>query len=211
MEKQATDGPDEQANTSSTGSQNSTQVPVDQPTGESLQPDGVDNRQPMESEAPQGQPNTDARAQPEAPQDQTTSHPGAPPPYGQPVMGTAYAQPGYVQPQMVYVQQPTPEQMEAQQAAATQRYGQVISSIEQFASGEATVADVVKTLYTSTAQDTQLWKGVIVGAAAAVLLTSKPARDVMGKTMGSLFPGLKQKDKPVGKEEGIKTSNKEEK
>jgi hypothetical protein len=53
------------------------------------------------------------------------------------------------------------------------------------------VADVVKTLYTNTSQNDQLWKGAIVGAAAAVLLTSGPVREAMGKTLGGVFPGLK--------------------
>ncbi len=100
--------------------------------------------------------------------------------------------PSYTQPGVVYVQpQPTPEQVAAQQAEAQQRYGQVVSSVEQFLEGDATVSDVVKTLYTTTSQDDQLWKGIIVGAAAAVLLTSDPVRKSMGKTIGALFPGLK--------------------
>ena len=53
------------------------------------------------------------------------------------------------------------------------------------------MADVVKTLYTNTSQDDQLWKGAIVGAATAVLLTSTPVREAMGKTLGGVFPGLK--------------------
>jgi len=98
------------------------------------------------------------------------------------------SQPGvFAQPQ-----QPDPEQVAAAQAASTQRYGQVINSVEQFLEGEATVSDVVKTLYTTTAQDDQLWKGILVGAAAAVLLTSEPVRKAMGQTLGGVFPGLKQ-------------------
>ena len=108
---------------------------------------------------------------------------------GQPV------QSGYVHPQVVYMQppQPTPEQIAAQQAVAQQRYGQVVGAVEKFIEGEATVADVVKTLYTSTTQDDQLWKGVLVGAAAAVLLTSEPVRKTMGETLGGVFPGLRKK------------------
>ena len=111
----------------------------------------------------------------------------------QPVQPT-FAQPGvYAQPQ-----QPDLEQIAAAQAASTQRYGQVINSVEQFLEGEATVSDVVKTLYTNTAADDQLWKGVIVGAAAAVLLTSEPVRKVMGQTLGGVFPGLKQSSQTAG-------------
>jgi len=103
------------------------------------------------------------------------------------------AQPAYTQPQ-----QPDPEQIAAAQDASTQRYGQVINSVEQFLEGEATVSDVVKTLYTNTTQDDQLWKGVLVGAAAAVLLTSDPVRKVMGETLGGVFPGLKQSQQTTG-------------
>ncbi len=97
---------------------------------------------------------------------------------------------GGQQPGMVYVQMETPEQAAARQAMEQQRYGQIVQSFEQFMQGEATISDVVKTLYTNTAQYDQLWKGALVGAAATVLLTSKPVREAMGKTFGSLFPGL---------------------
>lgn len=99
---------------------------------------------------------------------------------------------GPAMPQPAQPQQPTAEQVAAQQAASGQRYGQVINSVEQFLEGEATVSDVVKTLYMNTAQDDQLWKGIIVGAAAAFLLTSEPVRDAMGKTLRGVLPGLKK-------------------
>jgi hypothetical protein len=188
MEKQEADSTNQQANESSADNE-SHAAPVEQPAGEPSSSDGINSG----SQTPQGQPEVGAQTQPENPPGQTINTASAQPDYGQPVMGQPYVQAGYAQPQPVYVQQPTPEQVAASQAAATQRYGQVIHSVEQFVSGEATVADVVKTLYTTTAQDTQLWKGVLVGAAAAVLLTSEPVRDVMGKTMGGLFPGLKSK------------------
>lgn len=108
-----------------------------------------------------------------------------------------YVGPAMQQP--VYTQlQPDAEQIDAAQAASTQRYGQVINSVEQFLEGEATVSDVVKTLYTNTTQDDQLWKGVIVGAAAAVLLTSDPVKKAMGQTLGGVFPGLKQNQPKAG-------------
>ena len=66
-------------------------------------------------------------------------------------------------------------------------YAQIIKSVEDFAEGDASVADVVKTLWTETSQDDQFWKGAVVGAAAAVLLTSESMRGAMGKTFGSLF------------------------
>lgn len=65
-------------------------------------------------------------------------------------------------------------------------YAQVIKSVEQFAQGDASVGDVIKTLYTNTAQDDQFWKGAIVGAAAAVLLTSGS----VGKSLEKTFEGL---------------------
>lgn len=111
------------------------------------------------------------------------------PVYQQPL----YQQPAYprmAQPGVVYVQAETPEQAAARQAAEQQRYGQIMQSFEQFLQGDATVSDVVKNLYTNTAQYDQLWKGVLVGAAVTVLLTSKPVREAMGKTIGSVFPGL---------------------
>lgn len=102
-------------------------------------------------------------------------------------------------------QQPLPEaaaEMEAaRQQAAQQRHGQIVHSVEQFLEGKATVSDVVKTLYMNTTQDDQLWKGVIVGAAAAVLLTSKPVRQAMGKTLGGVLPGLKDGGAAKGKAE----------
>ncbi|PIE68422.1 MAG: hypothetical protein CSA21_07535 [Deltaproteobacteria bacterium] len=112
---------------------------------------------------------------------------------GQPVfVGHLYQQMPSAQPNVVYVQQqPTPEQLAAQQAEAQQRYGQIMQSVEQFLGGEATVSDVVKTLYATTSQNDQLWKGFLVGAAAAVLLSNGPVREMMGKSLGGLFPGAK--------------------
>ncbi|WP_448871257.1 hypothetical protein [Desulfobulbus propionicus] len=101
---------------------------------------------------------------------------------------------GAPQPGVVYVQMETPEQAAARQAMQQQRYGQIVHSFEQFVQGGATVSDVVKTLYANTAQDDQLWKGVLVGAAATLLLTSKPVREAMG----SVLPGLKPSQKTAG-------------
>lgn len=79
------------------------------------------------------------------------------------------------------------------QAIAQQRYGQMIHSVEQFVEGKGTVGDVVKTVAANVAQDDSLWKGALVGAAAAVLLTSGPVKEAMGKSFGSLFPGMQSK------------------
>jgi hypothetical protein len=66
--------------------------------------------------------------------------------------------------------------------AARHQYGQLVNTVQRFIDGEASVADVVSTVYTASAQDDQLWKGILVGAAAAVLLTSEPVRQAMGRT-----------------------------
>lgn len=92
-----------------------------------------------------------------------------PPPNGQYVYYTTQAPPE---------QPPEPHQPD---------YAQIIKSVEDFAEGDASVADVVKTLWTETSQDDQFWKGAVVGAAAAFLLTSQTVRGAMGKTFGSLF------------------------
>ncbi len=120
--------------------------------------------------------------------------------YQQPPQQPLYQQPMNPNPQpgVVYVQAENPEEAAARQALEQQRYGQIMQSFEQFVQGDATVSDVVKTLYTNTAQYDQLWKGALVGAAATVLLTSKPVREVMGKTFGAVFPGLKPQQKTSG-------------
>lgn len=123
-----------------------------------------------------------------------------PPVYQQPVyQQPVYQQPPAPQPGVVYVQTETAEQVAARQAMEQQRYGQILQSFEQFVQGEATISDVVKTLYTNTAQYDQLWKGALVGAAATVLLTSKPVREAMGKTFGTVFPGFKSQQPASGK------------
>ncbi len=83
--------------------------------------------------------------------------------------------------QQIYTQVPPTE------APKATDYTQVIKSVEAFAEGDATVADVVKTLYAETAQDDQFWKGAIVGVAATVLLTNDTVRGAMGKTLAGLF------------------------
>lgn len=114
------------------------------------------------------------------------------------VVFTGYVAPQPVHPGYSFQGQPlyyqgyqgeTPEQIAARQAEAQQRHGQIMRSFEQFVEGDATISDVVRTLYANTAHNEQLWKGVLVGAAAAVLLTSKPARDALGKTFVNLFGG----------------------
>lgn len=101
------------------------------------------------------------------------------------------AQPGFIPGGPAYVEQPRPENGTEQQAPPEPDYNQVIKSVEAFAEGEASVADVVKNLYATTARDDQFWKGAIVGAAAVVLLTNESIRQGMGKTIGSFFSGAK--------------------
>lgn len=101
------------------------------------------------------------------------------PPQGQPVQPPPQnGQYAYYTTQVPPEQAPEPHQPD---------YAQIIKSVEDFAEGDASVADVVKTLWTETAQDDQFWKGAVVGAAAAALLTSETMRGAMGKTFGNLF------------------------
>ncbi len=96
-----------------------------------------------------------------------------------------------VQQQLAAEQAAAQQQTASTQQSAQQRYGQIAQSIEQFVEGKATVADVVKNVSANIAQDENLWKGAMVGAAAAVLLTSQPVRNAMGKTIDGIFPGLR--------------------
>ncbi|WP_321418882.1 hypothetical protein [uncultured Desulfobacter sp.] len=102
-------------------------------------------------------------------------------PQGQPV------QPPPQNGQYVYYTTQAPPEPPPAPESRQPDYAQIVKSVEEFAEGDATVADVVKTLWTETSQDDQFWKGAVVGAAAAVLLTSGPVRGAMGKTFGSLF------------------------
>ena len=103
------------------------------------------------------------------------------PPQGQPV------QPPPQNGQYVYYTTQAPPEPPPAPETRQPDYAQIVKCVEEFAEGDATVADVVKTLWTETSQDDQFWKGAVVGAAAAVLLTSGPVRGAMGKTFGSLF------------------------
>lgn len=89
--------------------------------------------------------------------------------------------------QYIYYTAQTPPNQEPAPEPRQPDYAQIIKSVEDFAEGDASVADVVKTLWTETAQDDQFWKGAVVGAAAAVLLTNDTVRGAMGKTFGTLF------------------------
>lgn len=89
-----------------------------------------------------------------------------------------------------YVQQSASETVvapEQPQQAPPPNYGQVMTAVEEFAEGDASVGDVLKTLYATTAQDDQFWKGALVGAAATILLTSETVRGAMGKTLGAIM------------------------
>ncbi len=98
------------------------------------------------------------------------------------------------QQQLAAAQAAAQQQAADEQQLAAHRYGQMVKSVEEFMDGRATVADVVKNISANVAQNDTLWKGALVGAAAAVLLTSNPVRESMGKTVSSIFPGLKESD-----------------
>ncbi|MBM9538706.1 hypothetical protein [Desulfobulbus alkaliphilus] len=135
-------------------------------------------------------------------------HPHGPASYHPPHPGYAgYA--GHVHPGPAHVMPESPQQAAARQAAHQQQQGAILQSFEHFMEGKATVSDVVKTLYTNTADNDQFWKGALVGAAVAVLLSSKPVREAMSKTCDSLFPGL-QRTKPASGPTAGSTTNKEE-
>lgn len=101
--------------------------------------------------------------------------------YVGPLPGQRYGQPAPIQ-------QPVMQRQAAELEAARQqdgmlRYGKIVNSVERFLEGESTVTDVVKDLYVNTSQDDQFWKGMLVGAAAAVLLSSPTVRRAMGRTL----------------------------
>ncbi len=96
-----------------------------------------------------------------------------------------------LQQQLVAERAAAQQQAASAKASAQQRYGQIAQSVEQFIEGKATVADVVKNVSANIAHDENLWKGAVVGAAAAVLLTSDPVKSAMGKTVDGIFPGLR--------------------
>ncbi len=121
-----------------------------------------------------------------APQQSQTLNPIQPP---NPAQYVLYAAPQQPFQQAAAQQEPVSDQGSAQ-AAAQPDYSQVLKSVEDFAQGNATVSDVIKDFYAQTAQDDQFWKGAIVGAAAAVLLTSDSVRQAMAATFGSLFAGM---------------------
>ncbi len=100
-------------------------------------------------------------------------------PQGQPVAQPAPNNGQYV----YYTAQTQPEQLSEPRQPD---FAQIIKSVEDFAEGDATVADVVKTLWTETSQDDQFWKGAVAGAVAAVLFTSESMRGALGKTFGGL-------------------------
>jgi len=86
----------------------------------------------------------------------------------------------------------------ASQAAATDggshhpkydahRYGQMIDTVGRFLNGEANVGEVVDGLFSLNFQDDQFWKGAVVGAVAALLLTSETVQSGLTKTVGTIF------------------------
>ena len=67
------------------------------------------------------------------------------------------------------------------------KYGQMIDMVGKFLNGEANVGEVVNGLFSLNFQDDQFWKGAMVGAVAALLLTSETVQSSLTKTVGSMF------------------------
>ncbi|PID75293.1 MAG: hypothetical protein CSB23_04235 [Deltaproteobacteria bacterium] len=105
-----------------------------------------------------------------------------------------------VQQQLALERAATQAKLAEEQAMAQQRYSQMVQSVEEFVQGNGTVGDVVKTVASNVTQGDSLWKGALVGAAAAILLTSTPVRDAMGKSFNGLFPGLQKDSEEAAKQ-----------
>jgi hypothetical protein len=67
------------------------------------------------------------------------------------------------------------------------KYGQMIDTVGRFLNGEANVGEVVDGLFSLNFQDDQFWKGAVVGAVAALLLTSETVQSGLTKTVGTIF------------------------
>ncbi len=67
------------------------------------------------------------------------------------------------------------------------KYGQMIDMVGRFLNGEANVGEVVNGLFSLNFQDDQFWKGAVVGAVAALLLTSETVQSGLTKTVGTIF------------------------
>ena len=67
------------------------------------------------------------------------------------------------------------------------RYGQMIDMVGRFLNGEANIGEVVDGLSSLNFQDDQFWKGAVVGAIAALLLTSETVQSGLTKTVGTIF------------------------
>ncbi len=175
--------PDQQGQTVSQYSQ-AQAAPADAAQAASVDPSihtGIPNQQGQTiSQSPQAQAaGQQAQFQPNVIMDPATGQLYYAIPQGQPVQPPPqYGQYAYYTAQAPPEQAPEPPQPD---------YAQIIKSVEDFAEGDASVSDVIKTLWTETSQDDQFWKGAVLGAATAVLLTSETVRSAMGKTFGSLF------------------------
>jgi hypothetical protein len=67
------------------------------------------------------------------------------------------------------------------------KYGQMIDTVGRFLNGEANMGEVVDGLFSLNFQDDQFWKGAVVGAVAALLLTSETVQSGLTKTVGTIF------------------------
>jgi hypothetical protein len=67
------------------------------------------------------------------------------------------------------------------------KYGQMIDMVGKFLNGEANVGEVVNGLFSLNFQDDQFWKGAVIGAVAALLLTNETVQSGLTKTVGTIF------------------------
>ncbi|MEA3386658.1 MAG: hypothetical protein U9Q89_09495, partial [Thermodesulfobacteriota bacterium] len=64
---------------------------------------------------------------------------------------------------------------------------------------DANVGEVVNGLFSLNFQDDQFWKGALVGAVAALLLTSETVQSGLTKTVGSVFATARSGAEKVSK------------
>ena len=67
------------------------------------------------------------------------------------------------------------------------KYGQVIDTVGRFLNGEANVGEVVDGLFSLNFQNDQFWKGALVGAVTALLVTNNTVQSGLMKTVATVF------------------------
>jgi hypothetical protein len=113
-----------------------------------------------------------------------------PPAMGYPGSGPTYA----AGPSMAHpdAQQAPPAENPADQAGNAEHYSRIADVVRDIANGEQ--PDVSKIAAVYSGFDTQFWKGALVGAVLAVLLTSDTVKTALAGTMGAIFGALKKDD-----------------